>query len=113
MAALLVAGGRAQRARRQERRASSGSWLSADRRRSVLDDLPQSVAEFRGVLMTVHGHGMLRRGLDQLAFTVGGDRDRAVHFAGIVTAVDELASHLSLLRWRQARAVRYAAPPNA
>ena len=43
--------------------------------------------------MPVDANGVLDRRADELLFAVGGNRDRAIHYAGRFTAIDELSSH--------------------
>src|SRR4051812_15820092 len=61
-----------------------------------LDHLRQLLAQFRAVVMAVHGNGVLRRRVNKLRLGVGRNRDRTVLLARIVPAVHVVSSHESL-----------------
>ena len=59
----------------------------------LLDRLAQHVAQLLVVLMAVDRDSMLHRSFHQFFLGVGGNRDRAVHLARVVTTVDEHSGH--------------------
>src|SRR6478672_1166773 len=62
-------------------------------RRALLDAAADHVAQVRVVGVAVDGHRVLHGGLEDLVLGVGRDRDRAVHLARDLAAVDVLAGH--------------------
>ena len=96
------------RARRRGRRRPSAPplrrRLGPQRRRPLVHRAHDLLPELRRVLVAVHRHRVLDRGLDEFLVGVGRNRDRAVHLAGELAAVDVLASHAGL-PWFRARAL--------
>jgi hypothetical protein len=59
--------------------------------------LAQLLAQFRAIVMTMHRHGVLHRSVYKLLLSVGRNRNRAVHLAWIIAAIDRHSGHKSLL----------------
>ena len=69
---------------------SLGDWLAFS------NGVAQLRAEFRTVLVSMHLNRVLSCGIDEFIFAIGGDRDRAVGFAGELPAINIFAAHVSL-----------------
>lgn len=64
-----------------------------NRRRALLEKLPDLLAQFRRVFVMVYGNGMLYRGIQKFLVGVCGQSHRAVHVAGKFATVDIFAGH--------------------
>src|SRR2546423_2469398 len=64
---------------------------------ALLDQTTQLLAELGRVFVAVNCHGVLHRRVEYLVLAVGRDRHRATYLARVLPAIDEFASHVSLL----------------
>ena len=80
---------------RQRRRAAGAAVASGGS--ALLDQTTQLLAELGRVFVAVNCHGVLHRRVEYLVLAVGRDRHRATYLARVLPAIDEFASHVSLL----------------
>jgi hypothetical protein len=72
-----------------------------NRRRAVLEKLPDLLAKLGRVFVMMDGNSMLNRCVQEFLVAICGQRDRAIRFARKFTAIDVLAGHdHCLLDWR-------------